>query len=107
MLKEAARLRSQGRRREAEILLTRAQQTDGDNLAVWQAMLSLQLQITEEAIQALPGLPKPRGNALVEAAKELERARSTLNLKDASLRALFDRFRGKARHSSSRCLRNR
>jgi hypothetical protein len=79
ILQEAVRLRNQGKFREAEILLTRAQQTESENLAVWQAMLSLQLQITEQAIRELPGLPQPRGKALVEGGKELERARSTLN----------------------------
>ena len=79
ILQEAAHLRNQGKFREAEILLTRAQQTDGENLVVWQAMLSLQLQVTGQAIQEQPGLPQPRGKALVEGGKELERARSTLN----------------------------
>lgn len=79
LLAQAAELRRQHKLREAEIVITRAQQAEADNPAVWQALLALQLEIAEVALEALPQPPYARGAGLVEVAKQLERARFTLN----------------------------
>ena len=79
ILQAVSTLITSGKLREAEILLTRSLQTDGENLIIWQEMLSLQLQITAQESRSLSGSPLLRGNALLEAGETLERARSTLN----------------------------
>jgi hypothetical protein len=70
LLDQAQRLRTQKQYREAEILLTKAIQTDHDDIRIWRALAAVQRDMSAASIKA--------GN-LLSAAQESDRARATIN----------------------------
>ena len=70
LLNQSQALRTQKRYREAEILLTKAVQTDHDDIRVWRALASVQRDMSATSLNA--------GN-LLSAAQEVDRARASVN----------------------------
>ncbi len=70
LLQEAERTRTGGNLREAEILLTRAVQTDRDNVSAWRALAAVQREMAATSVNA---------GSLLTAAQEADRARTSVN----------------------------
>ncbi len=70
LLEEAAKLYHRNRCREAEIILTRAVQTDRDDLRAWRSLAAVQRKMAEESLAKKNFLP---------AAQALDRARTSVN----------------------------
>ena len=70
LLKNAEQLRTDKRLREAEIILTRAVQTDRDNVDAWRSLAAVQREMATESVAA--------GN-LLSAAQAVDRARASVN----------------------------
>jgi hypothetical protein len=70
LLKNAEQLRTDKRLREAEIIMTRAVQTDRDNVVAWRSLAAVQREMAIESVAA--------GN-LLSAAQEADRAKTSVN----------------------------
>lgn len=70
LLMQASKLRAEARLREAEIILTRAVQTDRDHIEAWRALARVQRDMSAASIKA---------GDLLSAAHETDRARISLN----------------------------
>lgn len=70
LLKNAEQLRTAKRLREAEIILTRAVQTDRDNVVAWRSLAAVQREMAVQSIAV--------GN-LLSAAQEADRAKTSVN----------------------------